>query len=60
MSSPEVTRSVPSEFWTESIEKALFQSLDEFDKYKDLISRDMYLEDFMGCLVSFGIRGVGS
>lgn len=60
MSSPGASRNVPDEFWTGCVEDALYESLDEFKKYSDLINRESYLDDFMSCLVSFGIRGVAS
>ena len=60
MSSPGASRNVPDEFWTGCIEEALQESLLEFKKYSDVINRESYLEDFMSCLVSFGIRGIAS
>jgi hypothetical protein len=60
MSGPNVSRNVPDEFWTGCVESALDESLKEFKKYSDLISKESYLDDYMSCLVSFGIRGVAS
>ena len=60
MSGPNVSRNVPDEFWTGCVESALEESLKEFKKYSDLISKESYLDDYMSCLVSFGIRGIAS
>jgi hypothetical protein len=60
MSGPAVSRNVPDEFWTGCVETALHLSLDEFKKYEQVIAKDSYLDDFMSCLVSFGIRGLAS
>ena len=60
MSSPGASRNVPDEFWTGCVEDALYESLKEFKKYEDVINRDSYIDDFMSCLVSFGIRGLAS
>lgn len=60
MSGPNVSRNVPDEFWTGCVESALDDSLREFKKYSDIISKENYLDDYMSCLVSFGIRGIAS
>ena len=60
MSGPGVSRNIPDEFWTGCLESALDESLKEFTKYSELISKENYMDDYMSCLVSFGIRGVAS
>ena len=60
MSSPGASRNVPDEFWTGCIEDALYESLKEFKKYEEVINKPSYIDDFMSCLVSFGIRGLAS
>lgn len=60
MSGPSAISYVPEEFWTKALEKALGDSLDEFRQHEDVIAKEQYLDDFMSCLVSFGIRGTGS
>jgi hypothetical protein len=42
------------------MESALSESLNEFQEHQNLIAKDQYLDDFMACLVQFGIRGVSS
>jgi hypothetical protein len=60
MSGPGVSRNVPDEFWTGCLENALNESVKEFKKYSEIIAKDSYLDDFMSCLVSHGVRGLAS
>lgn len=56
MSTPQAAQNVPIEFWTDVMEKEVDDSLAEFKKHGDLISRTAYLSDFTNCLISFAIR----
>lgn len=60
MSGPSALNYVRDDFWTETMETALSESLNEFLEHQDLIAKDQYLDDFMSCLVQFGIRRVAS
>ena len=60
MCSPGTSIHVPDEFWVGCLEPALNASIKDYYKHQDVISKESYLEDLMGCLVSFGIRSLGS
>ena len=60
MSSPTAAPNVPIEFWTDVLEKEIDDSLAEFKKHADHISRSAYLGDFSNSLISFGMRQVCS
>ena len=60
MSSPGSSSNVPTEYWSSCLEPALLQSLKEFLKHEESIAKNVYIDDFMSCLVSFGIRAAGS
>jgi len=51
---------VPDEYWTGCLEEALLDSIKEFNAHKEHISKTAYIDDFTKCLVSFGIRSLGS
>jgi hypothetical protein len=51
---------VPDEFWNNSLEKALIEAMDNFKKYEGKINKNVYLDDFVRTLVSFGLRELGS
>lgn len=40
MSGPNAINYVPDEFWTQTMEKALNESLDEFREHQDLIAKE--------------------
>ena len=56
MCGPVASPYVPDEFWTEAVEKALISAMENFKKYEGKINKEIYLEDFIRTLVSFGIR----
>ena len=58
--SPGPSQHVPDDYWTNCFEKALENSFEEFEKHKDVIAKDAYIDDFTSCLVPFGIRGINS
>lgn len=60
LSSPGPSQHVPDEYWTGCFEPALSLSLQEFEQHQDVIAKDAYIDDFMSCLVPFGVRAVGS
>ena len=60
LSNPDATKYVPEEFWKSQFEPALIDSIKEFKKHSELISKDAYFEDFTSCLLSFGFRSQGS
>lgn len=47
---------VPDEFWTESLGPALLDAVKNYNKYEGKINKQVYLDDFVRTLVSFGIR----
>ncbi len=51
---------VPDELWTQSLEEALDGAINNFQKYEGKINKEIYLNDFLRTLVSFGIRRIGS
>jgi hypothetical protein len=60
MCNPNASPYVPDDFWTETLEFALNQGIINFKKYEGKINKEVYLDDFIRALVSFGIRGLGS
>ena len=60
MSGPSAFNYVEDDFWTKTMESALSESMNEFQEHQDLIAKDQYLDDFMACLVQFGMREVSS
>jgi hypothetical protein len=60
MCAPQVSPSVPDEFWTNSLEPVLDEHLANFVKYSDQLDRPTYLADFVKCLVGFGVREIST
>lgn len=60
MTTPAASKHIPDVYWTDCLEPALEDSIKEFNLHKDHVAKDAYIEDFTKCLVSFGIRQVGS
>ena len=56
MSTPQASPNVPVEFWTESMEKEIINSIQEFKKHADMIERGAYIDDLTSGLVSFAMR----
>lgn len=54
--SPQASSYVPDEFWTETLSEGLIEAMDNYNKFGEKINKDVYLDDFLRCLVSFGIR----
>jgi hypothetical protein len=60
MCNPYASPYVPDNFWTETMEVALNQAIINFKQYEGKINKEVYLDDFIRALVSFGIRELGS
>jgi hypothetical protein len=60
MCNPYASPYVPDDFWKETLEVAMNQAIINFKKYEGKINKEVYLDDFIRSLVSFGIRGVAS
>jgi hypothetical protein len=60
MCSPYASPYVPDNFWKDTLEVALNQAIINFKKYEGKINKEVYLDDFIRGLVSFGIRELGS
>jgi hypothetical protein len=58
MSEPEVSPYVPDDLWTQTLSKSLLEQLDNYKKYEDKINKEVYIEDMLRTLLSFGLRGV--
>jgi hypothetical protein len=60
LTSPYASPYIPDEFWEDSLEKALTEAIENFKKYEGKINKEVYLDDFLRTLVSFGLRELGS
>jgi hypothetical protein len=60
MCSTIVSPYIPDEFWTGALEKALSDAIENFKKYEARINKEVYLDDFIRTLVSFGMRQISS
>jgi hypothetical protein len=60
MCSPQASSYVPDEFWTDALEQCLTAAISNFKKFEGKINKEVYLDDFLRTLVSFGIRETGS
>lgn len=56
MCNPQASPYVPDAFWTETLDTALTSAITNFKKYEGKINKEVYLDDFIRALVSFGIR----
>ena len=52
LSDPRVNDVIPETFWSEDMDRVFDQSIANLAKYKDEISPELYLADFIKCLVS--------
>jgi hypothetical protein len=60
MCNPHASPYVPDDFWKETLESAMNQAIINFKKYEGKINKEVYLDDLIRSLVSFGIRGIAS
>jgi len=60
MSGVDASRHVPDEYWTSCVEPAMAENLKDFHAHRDQVSVSAFIDDYSKCLISFGIRGVGS
>ena len=60
MCSPQASPYVGDEFWEVTLEEAFTKAIANFKKYEGKINKEVYLDDFLRGLVSFGIRQLGS
>ena len=51
---------MPNEFWTEGLEKKMRQAVSNYKKFENKINKQVYLDDMLKTLVTFGIRSTGS
>lgn len=56
LTSEEAAKHVPDEFWTVTLQQALLDSLDEYEKYKSVIDPASFLRDFASCLVPLALK----
>lgn len=56
MVNPYASPFVPDEFWTTSLEESLIEAISNFKKYEANLNKEVYLDDFLRTLVSFGLR----
>jgi hypothetical protein len=56
MCSPNASPYVPDTFWTETLEKCILDAVSNYRKYEGKINKEVYLDDLLRTLVSFGIR----
>ena len=56
MSSDQASPYVPDEFWTSALADGLSEAIENFNKFENKINKQVYLDDFLRTLMSFGIR----
>ena len=56
----DAAKHVPDEFWSETLQQALLDSLDEYEKFKDAIDPASFLKDFVSCLVPLALKQEGN
>lgn len=48
---PAVSESVPMSFWSDVMVKVIYSAIENYETYKDLISKETYLTDLIQCMV---------
>jgi len=60
MTSPAASEYVPDVFWTETLEACIRSAMANYKQYEGKINKEVYLDDLLRTLVSFGIRQTGT
>lgn len=60
MSQPDVSPYVPDELWTQTLQSALIDGVENYKKYGEKINKEVYIDDMLRTMVSFAMRQTGT